>query len=141
MGTSAASRSFFLAEDSPMETTAMPRTVFIVEDSPIVRKRLVALMGETEGVSVVGEADTPQDAVDGILRTRPTWVLLDIQLIGGTGIDVLRRVRTRVPGTRFIVLTQLDNPQYRRICMQAGADHFFDKTQITAVREIIAGPH
>jgi DNA-binding NarL/FixJ family response regulator len=124
-----------------MEMATTSRSVFIVEDSPIVRKRLVALMGEIDGISVVGEADTPQDAVDGILRTRPSWVLLDIQLIGGTGIEVLRQVRTRVPGTRFIILTHMDNPQYRRICMQAGADYFFDKTQTVAVREIIAGPN
>jgi DNA-binding NarL/FixJ family response regulator len=97
-------------------------------------------MGEIEGVSVAGQADNPQDAVDGILRTQPNWVLLDIQLVGGTGIEVLRRVRTRVPGTRFIVLTQMDSPQYRQICMQAGADHFFDKTQTNAVRDVIAGP-
>ena len=118
-----------------------PRSVFIVENSAIVRKRLVALMGEIDGVSVVGEAETPQAAVDGILLTRPSWVLLDIQLTGGNGLEVLRRVRTCVPGTRFIVLTHLDNPQYRRICMQAGADHFFDKTQTIAVKEIVAGPH
>jgi DNA-binding NarL/FixJ family response regulator len=123
-----------------MEKTTAPRSVFIVEDSPIVRERLAALMGEIEGVSVAGQADNPQDAVDGILRTQPNWVLLDIQLVGGTGIEVLRRVRTRVPGTRFIVLTQMDSPQYRQICMQAGADHFFDKTQTNAVRDVIAGP-
>jgi len=123
-----------------MEKTTAPRSVFIVEDSPIVRERLAALMEEIEGVSVVGQADNPQDAADGILRTRPHWVLLDIQLIGGTGIEVLRRVRTRVPGTRFIVLTQMDSPQYRQICMQAGADHFFEKTQTNAVRDIVAGP-
>ena len=123
-----------------MENIIPPRSVFIVEDSRIVRERLAALVGEIEGVSVVGEADNPQDAVDGILRKRPDWVLLDIQLIGGTGLEVLRRVRTRVPGTRFIVLTQLDNPQYRRTCIEAGADHFFEKTQTTAVRDIIAGP-
>jgi DNA-binding NarL/FixJ family response regulator len=124
-----------------MEKTPAPRGVFIVEDSPIVRERLVALMGEIAGISVVGEANTAREAVDGILRTLPTWVLLDIQLIGGSGIEVLRQVRTRVPGTRFVILTHLDNPQYRRTCMQAGADYFFDKTQTVAVREIIARPN
>lgn len=123
-----------------MEKNTAPRSVYIVEDSPIVRERLAALMGEIESVSVVGHADNPQDAVNGILRTRPNWVLLDIQLIGGTGIEVLRRVRTRVPETRFIVLTQQDSPQYRQICMQAGADHFFEKTQINEVRDVVAGP-
>jgi DNA-binding NarL/FixJ family response regulator len=124
-----------------MEKIISPRSVFIVEDSRIVRERLAALMGEIQGVSVVGQADTPQDAVDGILRTRPNWVLLDIQLIGGTGLEVLRRVRSRVPDTRFIILTQQDNPQYRQICMQAGADYFYDKTQTNAVRDVISGPN
>jgi DNA-binding NarL/FixJ family response regulator len=124
-----------------MENNVTPRGVFIVEDSRIVRERLTSLMGEIEGVSVVGEADNPQDAVDGILRTRPDWVLLDIQLIGGTGLEVLLRTRTQVPCTRFIVLTQLDNAQYRRICLQDGADYFFEKTQTTAVRDLIAGHH
>jgi DNA-binding NarL/FixJ family response regulator len=141
METAATPRKVSIVEGSPMKTTPTRRTVFIVEDSPIVRRRLVALMGEIPGVSVVGQADTQEDAATGILREQPDWVLLDIQLIGGTGIEVLRRVRARVPGTRFIVLTHLDNPQYRRICMQAGADYFFDKTQTTVVKEIIAGPH
>jgi DNA-binding NarL/FixJ family response regulator len=114
--------------------------VFIVEDSPIVRKRLVAMMDETEGVSVVGEADTEKDAVEGILRTRPDWVLLDVQLIGGSGIEVLRQVRRQVPDTGFIVLTNFNTPQYRRVCIQEGASHFVDKMQVSEIKEILAGP-
>ena len=114
--------------------------VFIVEDSPIVRKRLVAMMDETEGVSVVGEADTEKGAVEGILRTRPDWVLLDVQLTDGNGIEVLRQVRKQVPDTGFIVLTNFNTPQYRRTCIQAGASHFVDKMQVTAIKEILAGP-
>jgi len=116
------------------------RSVFIAEDSRIVRERLVAMLDEIDGVSVVGEAESAQDAVQGILDTRPDWVLLDLQLIGGTGIDVLRQVRSRVPDTKFVVLTNLSTPQYRRICFEAGANHFFDKTQVMTVREVIAGP-
>jgi DNA-binding NarL/FixJ family response regulator len=123
-----------------MEAKAAWRSVFIVEDSPAVRERLVALMEETAGICVVGEADTPKDAVEGILRTRPDWVLLDIQLVGGTGIDVLRQVRARVPDTTFVVLTNLANPHYRKSCIEAGASHFFDKTETIAVRKIIAVP-
>jgi DNA-binding NarL/FixJ family response regulator len=122
-----------------METETLTRSVFIVEDSPIVRRRLVAMLGETEGVSVVGEADTPTNAVEGILRTRPGWVLLDIQLIGGTGLDVLRRVRKQVPETTFVVLTNLSDLHYRRACIELGANHFFDKADVLAVRDIVAG--
>jgi DNA-binding NarL/FixJ family response regulator len=114
--------------------------VFIVEDSPMVRKRLVAMMDETEGVSVVGEADTEKAAVEGILRTRPDWVLLDVQLTDGNGIEVLRQVRKQVPDTGFIVLTNFNTPQYRRVCIQEGASHFLDKMQVSEIKEIVAGP-
>lgn len=114
--------------------------VFIVEDSPIVRKRLVAMMDETEGVSVVGEADTEKGAVEGILRTRPDWVLLDVQLTDGNGIGVLRQVRRQVPDTGFIVLTNFNTPQYRRVCIQEGASHFVDKMQVADIKDILAGP-
>jgi len=114
--------------------------VFIVEDSESIRQRLVGLIGEIEGVTVVGQADTPGEALEGILRTRPDSVVLDIHLIGGSGLDVLRAARPHIPDTVFIVLTNYPNPQYRRICMDAGAAHFFDKSsEIAKVRDVIAG--
>lgn len=101
--------------------------VFLVEDSPAIRTRLAAMLGKIAGVSIVGEADTPASAVEGILRTRPHSVVLDIRLIGGSGIDVLRKVRPIEPGIVFIMLTNHPDPQYRKVCMQAGANYFLDK--------------
>jgi DNA-binding NarL/FixJ family response regulator len=114
--------------------------VFIVEDSASIRERLAAMLGDIEGVTVVGQAETPAEALEGILRTRPDSVLLDIQLTGGSGLDVLRKAHSQVPATVFIVLTNHANPQYRRVCMEAGAAYFFDKSnEIARVREVIAG--
>jgi len=114
--------------------------VFIVEDSASIRERLVTMLGDIDGVTVIGEADTPRAALEGILRTRPDSVLLDIQLIGGSGLDVLREAHPQVPATVFIVLTNYPSPQYRRVFMEAGAAYFFDKsTEIAKVREVIAG--
>jgi DNA-binding NarL/FixJ family response regulator len=101
--------------------------VFIVEDSALIRSRLVELLGEIDGVSVVGEAQSPDEAVAGIRRTRPHCVILDLQLTGGTGIDVLRSVHPRSPEIAFIVLTANSTAQYRRACMEAGASWFLDK--------------
>jgi DNA-binding NarL/FixJ family response regulator len=114
--------------------------VFIVEDSESIRQRLAALLGDIEGVTVVGEADSPGEALEGILRTRPDSVVLDIHLLGGSGLDVLRRAHPQIPETVFIVLTNHPDPQYRRICMEAGAAYFFDKSSdIAKVQEVIAG--
>jgi DNA-binding NarL/FixJ family response regulator len=124
-----------------MQSAASHRNnVFLVEDSVSIRERLAGLLTEIEGVSVVGEADTPSAAVDGILRMRPDSVVLDIHLLNGSGIEVLRQIHPRIPGIVFIVLTNHPNPQYRRICMQAGASYFLDKnTEFAKVGEVIAG--
>ena len=116
------------------------QNVFIVEDSESVRRRLAGMLGDIEGVTVIGEAETPGDAVEGILRTRPDSVLLDLHLLGGSGLEVLRRAHPQTPQTVFIVLTNYANAQYRRVCIEAGATYFFDKSnEIARVREVIAG--
>ncbi len=125
-----------------MEKTADARiTAFLVEDSGPIRERLVALLSGTRSITVVGEADTPQRAVEGILRTRPDSVVLDIHLSGGSGLEVLKAVRSRAPGTVFIVLTNHPDSQYRRVFADAGASAFLDKsTQFNLIAEtIIAG--
>lgn len=124
-----------------METTCAVRArkVFIVEDAPSIRERLIELMDEIDGATVVGIADTPSDAVAGILRTRPDCVVLDYQLRGGTGVDVLRAALAKLPGTVFIVLTNHSTPQYRRVCLEAGATWFFDKsTEFSKIKDVIA---
>lgn len=116
------------------------RTVFIVDDLPTMRERLEELVRDVEGVEIVGNAGTPSEAIDGILRTRPDCVLLDYQLIGGTGVDVLRAVHRQSPGIAFIVLTNHATAQHRRACLDAGARYFFDKsTEFGQIRGAIAG--
>lgn len=117
-----------------------PTRVFIVEDSPEVRQSLADLLHEIDGVSVVGEAETPDDAVAGIRRTGPDYVVLDFQLDGGTGVEVLRAIHPASPEIAFVVLTNHPNAQYRRICMEAGASWFFDKsTEFRKLKDVITG--
>lgn len=115
-------------------------SVFIVDDSPSMRVRLSELLDEIDGVDVVGEAGTPSDAISGILRIHPRYVLLDYQLEGGTGLDVLRAVHPQDPGVVFIVLTNHATPQYRHACLEAGARHFLDKSsEFGRIKDVIAG--
>lgn len=117
-----------------------PTRVFIVDDAPAVLERLREFVDAIPGATVVGDAGTPKAAIDGILRTAPACVLLDYQLDGGTGVDVLRALRTQSPSTVFIVLTNHADAQYRRACLAAGANHFFDKTtEFESVGTVIRG--
>jgi len=124
-----------------MDNASAARTnVFLVEDSAPIRARLSEMLGNLAGVTVVGEAGSPASAIDGILRTQPDSVVLDLHLDGGTGIEVLRKVCPVAPHIVFIMLTNHSDPQYRRICLQNGAAHFLDKsTEFDKVKEVIAG--
>jgi DNA-binding NarL/FixJ family response regulator len=113
-------------------------SVYVVDDLPAMRERLCALVGEVSNTEVVGTAGTPADAIAGVLEMRPDCVLLDYQLEGGTGLDVLRAVHPKAPEVVFVVLTNNALPQYRRACFAAGAQHFLDKaTEFDQVRDLI----
>ena len=102
--------------------------VFIVDDSASIRARLTEMLSRIDNVRVVGEAATAREAVDGILRIQPNSVLLDLNLLGRTGLEVLRTVRPKAPDIVFVVLTNHAEPQYRRACTDAGAAYFLDKS-------------
>lgn len=103
------------------------RSVFIVEDAPSIRERLTSMLQESRGVEVIGEADNPQSAIQGILSKRPDSVVLDIQLLGGSGLEVLEAVHPIFPQIVFIMLTNFPSKQYRNKCLSSGASYFLDK--------------
>jgi DNA-binding NarL/FixJ family response regulator len=112
--------------------------VFFVDDSVIVVERLKGLLSDIEGIEPVGQAANEKDAVDLILKSKPDVVILDIRLSGGNGIDVLERIKKELPSLVVIMLTNYPYPQYRKKCMELGADYFFDKvTEIEQVAEVV----
>jgi DNA-binding NarL/FixJ family response regulator len=110
------------------DNTGRLATVFIAEDSIPVRERLAELLERSGQVVVVGHAETPAAAIDGILRTRPDSVVLDIHLLGGSGLEVLRTIHPVEPSVVFVVLTNHANTQYRNAFMKAGAHCVLDKS-------------
>ena len=109
--------------------TPRPTQVFIVDDSVWIRLRLAQAIARMPDVALVGEAASAAEAVTGILRTRPDSVLLDLNLMGRTGLDVMKAVRAEAPEIVFIMLTNHSESQYRDACMAAGATYFLDKSQ------------
>ncbi len=106
-----------------------PTQVFIVDDSASIRERLAQALARLPGVTLVGEAAGAAEAVAGILRTRPDSVLLDLNLMGQTGLDVMRAICPSAPEIAFVVLTNHSESQYRDACMKAGARYFLDKSE------------
>ncbi len=118
----------------------LPLRVFLAEGSEILRSRIVDLFGEVEGVRVTGVSGSAEGATAEILRSLPDAVVLDLQLSGGSGLDVLNAVHPHEPQIDFIILTNHSGPQYRRLCMARGARHFLDKSHDFArLGPILAG--
>jgi DNA-binding NarL/FixJ family response regulator len=102
--------------------------LFIADDSEILRSRLVDMLSEIEGVEIVGEAKDSKEAVEAIAVLNPDVVILDIRMPGGDGIlalEALKKDRRKHP--KVIVFTNYPYLQYRKRCMDAGADYFFYK--------------
>lgn len=102
--------------------------VFIIDDSKIVVERLADLLKDVSGVKVVGQAGNALEAVLSIQETNPDAVILDLQMPGGSGLDVLRAIRRGHPRLQVLICTNFAYPQYRDKCMAAGANYFLDKS-------------
>jgi DNA-binding NarL/FixJ family response regulator len=102
--------------------------VFIADDSSAIVTRLADLLQEVPGVELVGRAGDVAEAVRGINIMNPDAVILDLQMPGGSGLDVLRAVRVEHPYLQVLVCTNYPYRNYREECLGAGANFFLDKT-------------
>jgi len=114
--------------------------VFIVDDSSLMRERLTTMLSELPEVEVVGQAQDALEAVSLIRKLKPDAVILDIRMPRGNGIDVLEKIKRFQSAPLVIVFTNYPYPQYRKRCMKAGADFFFEKaTEFEKLMEVIKG--
>lgn len=102
--------------------------VFIVEDSHVVYGRLVTMLQELKGIEIIGHSQHVHETIAALQRLKPEVVILDIQMPGGSGLDVLHHIKQDQASPRVIILTNSPYPQYRKRCLEAGADFFFDKS-------------
>ena len=114
--------------------------LFIADDSEILRERLVDILSEIEGIEIVGQEGDAIRVLAAIERLNPDLVILDIQMPGGNGILVLETLKKMENPPLVIMFTNYPYLQYRRWCLDAGADFFFYKSNefeklIDVVRE------
>jgi two-component system LytT family response regulator len=69
-----------------------PLRVLVVDDEPLARQRIEHLLEEHPDVAIVGTADTGEAAIRAIRDMNPDVVFLDMQMPGGTGLDVAREI-------------------------------------------------
>jgi DNA-binding NarL/FixJ family response regulator len=101
-------------------------SVVIVDDHHLFR---AGVRAELDGlVEVLGDAATVEDAVRCIVETEPDVVLLDVQMPGGGGVEVIRQVAAKRPTQRFLALSVSDAAEDVIAIIRAGARGYVTKT-------------
>jgi len=99
----------------------MTLRIIIVDDHEVVRLGLHTLLERHPDFTVVGEAATAKEAVQKSLLLRPDVVVMDIRLLGGSGIDACRKIVGQAPEVKVIMLTSYAEDDMLFDAIQAGA--------------------
>jgi DNA-binding NarL/FixJ family response regulator len=118
----------------------MAATVLIADDHPVFRGGLRALLASTEGIEVVGDAVSGDEAVRLAAELLPDVVVMDLHMPGMNGVEATRELAVRAPGVRVLILTMFEDDESVFAAMRAGASGYLlkDAEQDDVVRSIVA---
>jgi two-component system response regulator DesR len=109
--------------------------VVLIDDSALIRERVEAALSCLEGVEVAGQAGDVSTGLQLLQEHQPDVLLLDIDMPGETGIDLLQSGKVQRESLLIIMLTNYDHPKLRERCLQLGANYFFHK--LTEIEQAI----
>jgi len=117
--------------------------LLIIDDHPIVRAGLRRLLAAEPQLDVAEAASGPE-AISAFREWRPDLVILDLNLPGLSGLEVLSRLLIEDPKARILVVSMYDNPAYVARVLQAGARGYVSKNAppeqiLEAVRRVGSG--
>lgn len=101
--------------------------VFIVDDHEVVRGGVRYLLDQSSGVEVIGEAGNIAAGLDGVAVGRPDVLIADVRLPDGSGVELVREVRSRFPETRCLMLTSFADEEAFFHAVVAGASGYLVK--------------
>ena len=124
--------------------TARPSRIFIVDDHPLVREWLGNLLRQQEDFEVCGQAEDVSGALAAMAEAPPDVAIVDLSLRGGSGLDLIKEMRSRLPGTAILVLSMYEEVYYAERALRAGALGYISKRESTgqiaeAIRRVLSG--
>ena len=124
--------------------SAQPTKVFVCDDHPIVRDALVAVLGSSPEIDVVGGVSSFEDAVALLDAHDIDVAVLDVHLQGRSGLDIARHIRENHPTCRILFLTAFVSDEVIFEASRIGASDLMDKASesqdiIERVLDVAAG--
>jgi serine/threonine protein kinase/DNA-binding CsgD family transcriptional regulator len=105
-----------------------PLRVLLADDHTILRKTLVNFLSQRDEFMVVGEAGDGETALQQTLALTPDVLVLDLNMPGKGGLDVIPEIRAKAPSVRVLVLTGRNEDYYINRALRAGAHGYILKS-------------
>lgn len=118
--------------------------VIVIDDHDLVRMGLTRLLGDADGIEVIREGSSGEDAIRLAKEHEPDVILMDVRMPGIGGIEATRKVHRLFPDIRIIAVTACGEDPFPARLLQAGAAGYLTKgasseEMVLAVRTVMAG--
>jgi two-component system response regulator NreC len=118
-------------------------TIVIADDHTLFREGLRALLSAHDDLHVLGEAENGQEALRAVEQRRPDLLLMDLSMPKMGGLEAIKEVKRREPGTKVLVLTIHGTEEFVLEALDAGASGYVlkDATHdelVLAIRSVLA---
>jgi DNA-binding NarL/FixJ family response regulator len=118
--------------------------VMLTDDHAVVRSGLGRLLEQNEGIQIVGEAESGEQAYQTFPEIRPDVLVMDMSMPGMGGLEAMRRILNRWPQARIIMFSMHENATFAIQSMTSGALGYVAKSGhaedlVKAVREVAQG--
>jgi two-component system invasion response regulator UvrY len=105
--------------------------ILIVDDNKVFREMLKFFISETPDMSVIAEASNGDEALEIAGKNDFDLVILDIDMPGKSGLDVLNELKIKKPQLPVLMLSMFPAEQYELSVLRAGADGYVTKNNMT----------
>ena len=115
-----------------------------MDDHPLLRERLTQLINHQPDLTVTGEAESAEEAIELIQKTRPDLAIVDITLKGSSGLELIKDAKALPIDLPMLVLSMHEESLYAARALRAGAAGYITKHQtadevLLAIRRVLAG--
>lgn len=100
--------------------------VLVADDHRLVRMGIVHMLEDSDGISVVGEADCGLSAIEAARKLLPDVALLDVNMPNMNGIDATKKIK-RLGNIKVIAVSAFDAEPYPSMLLKAGVDGYITK--------------
>jgi len=122
----------------------MSLTVVLADDAHEFRSIVRFILNRApETITIVGEAADGVEALALVLRERPHIVITDMVMPFFNGVELMRRIKEKLPETKVILMTSYPEQTFKRLALVGGADAFVSKAELardllSTIREVSA---